>query len=138
MCIFKCIFKHCILRKIRGTFLSLSEEKKATLAGLKRLCCLRRPLAYSLLNNPTDLDPSYKMDLYFWDCFGRKKNCLITEEIQYIVRKPELRCMDTHSGEKFLSFKSTLHFRRVTSSRQAKKRSQKFHHFATRHKNHHP
>ena len=25
------------------------------------------------LNNPKDLDPSYKMDLDFWDCFGRTK-----------------------------------------------------------------
>ena len=25
------------------------------------------------LNNPKDLDPSYRMDLDFWDCFGRKK-----------------------------------------------------------------
>ena len=25
------------------------------------------------LNNPKDLNPSYKMDLDFWDCFGRKK-----------------------------------------------------------------
>ena len=32
------------------------------------------------LNNPKDLDPSYKMGLDFWDCFGRKKLCLITEE----------------------------------------------------------
>ena len=24
------------------------------------------------LNNPKDLDPAYKMDLDFWDCFGRK------------------------------------------------------------------
>ena len=30
-----------------------------------------------------DLDPSYKMDLDLWDCFGRKKLCLITEEIWY-------------------------------------------------------
>ena len=35
------------------------------------------------LNNPKDLDPSDKMDLDFWDCFGRKKHCLISEEIQY-------------------------------------------------------
>ena len=29
-----------------------------------------------------DLDLSYKMDLDFWDCFGReKKPCLITKEI---------------------------------------------------------
>ena len=35
-------------RKIRATFLSLSEEKKATSAGLKRLRRSRRPIAYSL------------------------------------------------------------------------------------------
>ena len=29
------------------------------------------------LNNPKDLDLSYKMDLDFWDCFGRKKNSVI-------------------------------------------------------------
>ena len=27
----------------------------------------------SFLNNPKDLDPSYKTDLDLWDCFGRKK-----------------------------------------------------------------
>ena len=27
-------------------------------------------------NNPKDLDPSYKMDLDFWDCFGREKPIL--------------------------------------------------------------
>ena len=37
------------------------------------------------LNNPKGLDPSYKTDLDFWDCFGRKKILhLITEEIQYL------------------------------------------------------
>ena len=35
------------------------------------------------LNNPKDLDPSYKMDLDLWDCFGRKNLHLITEEIRY-------------------------------------------------------
>ena len=35
------------------------------------------------LNNPKDLDPSYKTDLDLWDCFGRKKLRLITEEIGY-------------------------------------------------------
>ena len=28
-------------------------------------------------NNPKDLDPSYKTDLDFWDCFGRKKNSVL-------------------------------------------------------------
>ena len=27
----------------------------------------------SFLNNPKDLDPSYKTDLDFWDCLGRIK-----------------------------------------------------------------
>ena len=30
-------------------------------------------------NNPKILDPSYKMDLEFWDCFGRTKTHLMTE-----------------------------------------------------------
>ena len=33
------------------------------------------------LNNPKDLDLSCKMDPDLLDCFGRKKLCLITEEI---------------------------------------------------------
>ena len=38
------------------------------------------------LNNPKDLDTSYKMDLDFWDCFGRqKKLCLTTKEIWYCI-----------------------------------------------------
>ena len=37
------------------------------------------------LNNPKDLDPSYKMGLDFWDCLGTKKNTLITEEICYFA-----------------------------------------------------
>ena len=37
------------------------------------------------LNNSKDLDPSYKTDLALWDCFGRKKLCLITEEIGYMM-----------------------------------------------------
>ena len=29
------------------------------------------------LDNPKDLDPSYKMDLDLWDCFGRKKTSVL-------------------------------------------------------------
>ena len=32
----------------------------------------------SFLNNPKDLDPSYKMDLDFWDCFGEEKNSVLS------------------------------------------------------------
>ena len=28
---------------------------------------------FSFQNNPKNLDPSYKMDLDFWDCIGRVK-----------------------------------------------------------------
>ena len=34
------------------------------------------------LNNPKDLDLSYKTDLDLWDCLKGEKICLITEEIQ--------------------------------------------------------
>ena len=29
--------------------------------------------AFDFQNNPKNLDPSYKMDLDFWDCLGRVK-----------------------------------------------------------------
>ena len=29
------------------------------------------------LNNLKNLDPSYKMDLDFWDCFGRKNHSVL-------------------------------------------------------------
>ena len=38
-----------------------------------------------VLNNAKDLDPSYKMDLDFWNCFGRNKHCFTTEEIRYLL-----------------------------------------------------
>ena len=31
-------------------------------------------LVLPFLNNSKDLDPFYKTDLDFWDCFGRKQN----------------------------------------------------------------
>ena len=37
------------------------------------------------LNSPKDLDPSYKMDLDFWDCFGRKQ-----KTVSYTRRNTEL------------------------------------------------
>ena len=36
-----------------------------------RNCAIIQVLPF--LNNPKDLDPSYKTDQDFWDCFGRKK-----------------------------------------------------------------
>ena len=33
--------------------------------------------SFSFQNNPKDLDPSYKMDLDFWDCLGRVKLVLL-------------------------------------------------------------
>ena len=41
-------------------------------------------LVLPFLNNLKDLDPSYKMDLDFWDCFGQKLH-LIVEEIRYLI-----------------------------------------------------
>ena len=33
---------------------------------------LRCHMGLPFINNPKYLDPSYKMDLHFWDCFGKK------------------------------------------------------------------
>ena len=49
------------------------------------------------LNNPKDLDLSYKTDLDFWDCFGKKKNLnLIAKEIWYMIVKAKTKasCID--------------------------------------------
>ena len=39
---------------------------------------------FALLNNIKDLDPSYRMDLDFLDCFGRGKPLFIAGEIRYL------------------------------------------------------
>ena len=51
---------------------------------------------FTFLNNLKDLDPSYKTDLDLWDCFGRKKLCLITEEIRYAPDRyiQSILCLD--------------------------------------------
>ena len=42
-------------------------------------------MSFSLPKQSQNLDLSYRTDLDFWDCFGREKTYLITEEIWYIV-----------------------------------------------------
>ena len=37
------------------------------------------------LNNPKDLDLSYKTDLDFWDCCGRKKLCTVPSLFQIFM-----------------------------------------------------
>ena len=41
------------------------------------LCALAVIRVLPFLNTPKDLDPSYKMDLDFWDCFGKKTNSVL-------------------------------------------------------------
>ena len=43
VCVLKCILKHRILRKIRATFLSLSEEKKGDVSWSKAITSLTWP-----------------------------------------------------------------------------------------------
>ena len=50
-----------------------------TISVLRKFAIIR---VLPFLNNPKDLDPSYKTDLDFLDCFTGR-NCLITEEIRY-------------------------------------------------------
>ena len=41
--------------------------------------CLKGPLSpkHPSIHPSEDLDPSYKMDLGFWDCFGMKKKSIL-------------------------------------------------------------
>ena len=65
---------------IRRGFLTL-ESLQITKSVLWNFATIQVLL---FLYNPKDLDPSYQTDLDFWDCFGRNKLRLITEEIRYI------------------------------------------------------
>ena len=71
---------HHIYPAIRQDF-SLSQMTSITKSVIWNFAIIQ---VLPFLNNPNNLDPSYKMDLDFWDCFGRKKFCLITEEIWYM------------------------------------------------------
>ena len=51
--------------------------------------------SFIFLNKSKDLDLSYKTDLDFWDCFGRKKLCLIIQEIWYLSDK-SFCCLPRH------------------------------------------
>ena len=57
------------MRTIRRAFLSL-EWVQITKSVQWNFAIIR---VLPFLNNLKDLDPSYKMDLDFWDCFGREK-----------------------------------------------------------------
>ena len=73
--------KNCSYRiysAIRRAFLSL-ESLQITKSVLSNFALIQVLL---FLNNPKDLDPSSQTDLDFWDCFGRNKLRLITEEIR--------------------------------------------------------
>ena len=60
----------CIYLVIRLGFPSL-EWLQMTKSVLWN-CVIKRVLPFQ--NIPKDLDPSYKMDLDLWDCFGREKS----------------------------------------------------------------
>ena len=69
---------YCIYSAIRRGF-PLSRMITITKSILQNYAVI---LILPILNNPKDLDLSYKMDL---DFSGRKILCLITEEIWYIL-----------------------------------------------------
>ena len=56
------------------TGLSLSRMSTNVIKSV--LCDFAIIRVLPFLNNPKDLDPSYKTDLDFWDCFGRKNTVL--------------------------------------------------------------
>ena len=65
----------------RGFHLSRMTTNKSVLCNFAIIQVL------PFQNNLKDLDPSYKTDLDLWDCFGRKKIHLISEEIWYILAR---------------------------------------------------
>ena len=64
----------------------------------------------SLLKQSQNLDPSYKTDLDFCDCFGRVNICLITEEYyrkQY-ARAIRIYCKYSHHTSLIFLFRFLL------------------------------
>ena len=60
---------YCIYSAVRHKF-PLSRMSTKNQISPMQFAVIR---ALPFLNNPKDLDPTHKMDLNFWDCFGRKK-----------------------------------------------------------------
>ena len=66
---------------------------------------------FSFQNNLKNLDPSYKMDLDFWDCFGRENLCFITKELRYLCYTHIFQIFRQEEGQhKFAS----MHFQSGT------------------------
>ena len=77
------IMKKCILPYLFGYKMGLSQSRMSTNNQISPMQFCFKYGFLPFLNNSKYLDPSDKTDLDFWDCFGRKKHCLITEEIRY-------------------------------------------------------
>ena len=72
-----------------GFFLSLERLQigKSVPSNLVKIRVL------PFLNSPKDLDPSNKTELYFWDCFGRKKTLSYNQRnmVGHMKTGPELK-----------------------------------------------
>ena len=49
-------------------------------------------MSCSFLKNPKDLDPSFKMDLDFWDCFGSRSLGLLWKRNFLDLRTNKVLC----------------------------------------------
>ena len=64
-----------------STFFSTHSLQKSYQSNTTsyRISSVIRRIVFYLQNNPENLDPSYKMDLDLWDCFGRVNLNFIAE-----------------------------------------------------------
>ena len=69
--------------------------------------------SFTFLNNLKDLDLSCKTDLDFWNCFRRKKNCLIIEEIQYADSEWPLTVLQIRRASKRDNLGIIFHIRQL-------------------------
>ena len=63
--------KYHIYSHVRQGFPLSRMTTSNQISSVKFCCNMAQVLPFQ--NNLKDLDPSYKMDLDFWDCFGRKR-----------------------------------------------------------------
>ena len=68
-----------------GMYIRINSNEPANHRLVSKLFCNPAEIPVRVLpflNNPKDLDPSYKMDLDIWNSFGKNKVRLVTDEMR--------------------------------------------------------
>ena len=71
------------------------------------------------LNNPKDLDLSYKTDIDLWDCFGRKKTLSYNRRNMVPAHSREIQRVRLHAKPQFTGFfRDILHARTLMGKKK--------------------